>query len=138
MSSKKMGVWDMLVDAGNPVSPKNAFTWSSEFRKMLGYESEDDFPNVLESWANRLHPDHKDATLKAFADHLNDYSGQTIYDIEYMLCSKDGEYRWYHASGEAERDENGVPQRIVGLLTDIHDDRVASNDNAFRNNAIFD
>lgn len=124
LQAQKVGLWDMVVDAGNPVSPKNAFTWTQEFRSMLGFSDENDFPNVLESWSNRLHPDHHDITIEAFAAHLTDTSGQTAYDVEYQLQLKSGEYRWYRATGQTTRDDKGVPLRVVGVLHDIHDERM--------------
>jgi len=42
--------------------------------------------------------------LQAFADHLNDHSGRTPFDIDYRLQSENGEYRWYYAGGETIRD----------------------------------
>lgn len=102
---------------------------------MIGFENEQDFPNVLESWSNRLHPDHKDVTLKAFADHLNDYTGQTPYDIEYQLQGKNGEYRWYRATGETSRDSNGLPIRVVGSLKDINEERKKNGNDKFVNYA---
>ena len=48
LASSKMGLWDMIVDAGDPVSPDNDFTWSQEFRDMIGFENENDFPNILD------------------------------------------------------------------------------------------
>lgn len=126
LQAQKVGLWDMIVDAGNPVSPKNAFTWTQEFRSMLGFSDESDFPNVLESWSNRLHPDHHGSTLDAFAAHLTDTTGETVYDVEYLLQLKSGEYRWYRATGQTTRDENGTPLRVVGVLKDIHDERMKS------------
>lgn len=114
------GLWDMSVVAGDPINPHNQFWWSDQLRKLLGYTSEADFPNVLDSWASRLHPDHKDFALKAFASHLNDRSGRTPYDIEYQLCCKNGEYRWFRARGQTKRAADGTPLRVVGSLTDIH------------------
>ena len=61
------GLWDMEVMAGDPVNPRNRFWWSQQFREMLGFRNEQDFPNVLASWADRLHPEDKAATLDAFA-----------------------------------------------------------------------
>ncbi len=40
------GLWDMSVIAGDPINPSNEFWWSDQFRKMLGYSDERDFPNV--------------------------------------------------------------------------------------------
>lgn len=102
------GLWDMSVIAGDPVNPKNVFWWSDTFRKMLGYQDERDFPNVLDSWASRLHPNDKDWVIKAFAAHLTDHSGRTPYDVEYQLQLKHGEYRWFRATGTTHRGQGGV------------------------------
>lgn len=119
------GLWDMTVVAGDPVNMANEFWWADKFRSMLGFTDENDFPNVLGSWANRLHPDDKERTLTAFAAHLNDRSGKTPYDIEYRLQRKDGSYRWYRARGATLRDSNGVPLRVAGSLADISDRKQA-------------
>jgi PAS domain S-box-containing protein len=113
------GLWDMTVVAGDPVNMDNQFWWADKFRTMLGFTDENDFPNVLGSWANRLHPDDKERTLTAFAAHLNDRTGKTPYDIEYRLQRKDGSYGWYRARGATLRDREGVPLRVAGSLADI-------------------
>jgi PAS domain S-box-containing protein len=117
------GLWDMEVIAGDPVNPKNEFWWSDQFRAMLGFRDEQDFPNRLGSWADRLHADDKQRTLDAFARHLNDRSGHTPYSVEYRLATKDGKYRWFVAQGETLRDSKGVPLRVAGSLRDIHNQR---------------
>ena len=56
----QVGLWDMTIVAGDPINPKNEFIWSDELRKMLGFRDESDFPNVLNSWASRIHSgDHE-------------------------------------------------------------------------------
>lgn len=133
----KMGLWDMSVQGGDVANPDNPFEWSQDFRQMLGFENEQDFPNKLDSWSNLLHPDHKDATLKAFSESLQDSSGMTLYDVEYQLQRKDGSYHWYRAAGDVERDGDGNPVRIVGSLFDIDDERAASGESDFKNNGVF-
>lgn len=136
-SNIKMGLWDMRVQSGDVANPDNPFEWSQDFRQMLGFENEQDFPNRLDSWSNLLHPDHKEVTLKAFEESLKDDSGMTVYDVEYQLSRKDGSYHWYRAAGDVERDADGAPLRIVGSLFDIGDERAASGDTSFRNNGKF-
>jgi PAS domain S-box-containing protein len=114
------GLWDMEVIAGDPVNPKNPFWWSPQFRRLLGFETPEEFPDVLESWASRLHPDDKERSLEAFGAHLNDRSGKTPFDIEYRLKMKSGEYRWFRARGQTRRDTRGSPLRVVGALVDVH------------------
>ncbi|WP_447529715.1 PAS domain-containing protein [Vreelandella sp. TE19] len=114
------GLWDMEVIAGDPVNPRNPFWWSPQFRRLLGFETVEEFPDVLESWSGRLHPEDKEGALQAFADHLNDYSGRTPYDLPFRLKCKNGEYRWFRGRGQTRRDDQGRPLRVVGALVDIH------------------
>ena len=116
-----IGLWDMDVVADDPVNPNNVFHWSQEFRTMLGFRDHNDFPDVLSSWASRLHPDDLQRTVDAFLNHLNDRTGQIPYDIEYRLQLRSGEYRWFIATGATKRDRNGVPLRVAGALRDIDD-----------------
>jgi len=121
LTSDVLGIalWDMDVIAGDPVNPNNKFTWSNEFRRMLGFSDETDFPNLLSTWSDRLHPDDKERTLKAFVAHLNDRTGKVPYDLEYRLMLKDGTYRHFRAFGGTVRDKAGVPLRVAGALEDI-------------------
>ena len=121
-NSMNIALWDMIVDQKDPVGGNNEFWWSDEFRHMLGFTNENDFPNVTSSWSDRLHPDDKERTLKAFAAHITDYSGKTPYDLTYRLKLKNGEYRYFHAFGATMRDEKGVPLRVAGAVKDITDE----------------
>jgi len=119
VKATKIGLWEMEVIQNDPINPKNPFMWSDEFRNMLGFENEYDFPNVISSWSNRLHPLDKVKTLLAFKNHLLDTTGETPYDVEYRLKKKNGDYAYYHASGETIRNENGAPLRVAGSLIDV-------------------
>ena len=119
--ASKIGLWNMEVVLNDPLNPSNTFVWSDEFRRMLGYTDENDFPNLLSSWSGLLHPEDKEATLEAFARHILDKTGKTPYDVEYRLLRKTGEYAYYRASGETIRDKNGNAVRVVGALMDITD-----------------
>lgn len=114
------GLWDMEVIAGDPVNPKNPFWWSPQFRRLLGFESVEEFPDVLDSWASRLHPDDKERSLAAFAAHLTDRTGRTPFDIEYRLKHRNGTYRWFRARGQTRRTPDGLPLRVVGALVDVN------------------
>ena len=113
------GLWDLEVVAGDPVNPKNAFWWSDQFRRLLGYQNVQEFPDVLDSWASKLHPDDAQRTVDAFTAHLTDRTGRTPYDLEYRLLCKDGEYRWFRARGQTKRAADGTPLRVVGALSDL-------------------
>ncbi len=113
------GTWNMRVIGDDPLNPQNEFWWSNQFRRLLGYTNEHDFPNKLSSWSERLHPEDKDFALKTFNEHLMDYSGKTKFNIEYRLAKKDGTYRWFRAVGDTLRAQNGVPILVAGAIEDI-------------------
>ncbi len=112
------GQWSMDFDEdANMVS----CTWSHVFRNMLGYESEEDFPNVLESWSELLHDEDRDRVLGAYWAAVQDYTGGTVYDVEYRLLTRHAGWRWFHAAGRLSRREDGSPMTFVGLFLDVDD-----------------
>ena len=110
------GKWTMDFDEAGVMERVN---WSDEFRRMLGYNDADDFPDVLESWSDLLHPDDRERVLKAFNETISDYTGQKTYDVEYRLRTKNREYRWYRAVGKPTRRPDGTPKTYVGVFLDI-------------------
>jgi len=117
----RIGLWDMDVVQNDLVNPNNAFIYSDEFRHMLGFTDENDFPNVMSSWSGLLHPEDKEATLDALVKHILDLTGNTPYDVEYRLMRKNGEYAYFRTSGESIRDKDGNAIRVAGALMDITD-----------------
>lgn len=115
------GSWSMNIVGKDPSNPNNEFWWSDQFRKLLGYNDETDFPNLLNSWSDKLHPQEKQAVLDLFNKHVMDYSGNTLYDLEYRLMHKDGKYRYFKAVGKTVRESNGTPIVVAGALQDITD-----------------
>ena len=114
------GRWSMeFNENGEMVS----CSWSEVFRKMLGYEGEEDFPNVLESWSNLLHAEDKERVMQEYWDTVNDYTGQKTYDVEYHLQTKHKGWRWFHAAGRLSRRPDGSPILFVGLFVDIDDEK---------------
>jgi len=110
------GMWNMEFDQqGKMVS----VFWSQEFRTMIGYRDEEDFPNVLSSWSDLLHPEDRDRVLEQYYATINDYTGKSLYDVEYRLLTKDRGYRWFRATGKLSRQEDGTPITYVGMFVDI-------------------
>lgn len=63
------GLWDIEVVAGDPANPNNTIWWSSQMRRLLGCNTVEEFPNTLESWTSRLHPDDSARAIGAFVAH---------------------------------------------------------------------
>jgi PAS domain S-box-containing protein len=121
-----VGLWDALLHQGNPTHPESQWTWSPEFRRLVGFQPDDvtGFPNTAASWADRLHPEDAEATLNKFGACLADRSGRLDYDVFYRLKLKDGSYRWFRAMGGIKRDKAGNPLRACGSLIDVHDQKM--------------
>jgi methyl-accepting chemotaxis protein len=120
-----VGLWQAVLHQGDAMHPQSRWTWSPEFRRLVGFQSEKDFPDVATSWSDRLHPEDSEATFGAFGAHLADRSGRTPYDAVYRLKMKDGSYRWFRATGGCARGPAGEPLRACGSLVDIHAQKMA-------------
>ena len=115
----KNGLWDVNINNHDSANPEYLFSWSNDFRRMLGYNDEADFPNIEDSWADRIHPDDKDKVFDCFDKHLRDKTGNTPYDIEYRMYRKNGDCGYFRDTCAALRDENGNPIHVTGTLLDI-------------------
>ena len=110
------GLWSMEF---NEQAEMISCTWTDVFRKMLGYENENDFPNRLESWSDLLHEEDKERIIKEYWDTVMDYTGEKTYDVEYRLLTRHAGWRWFHSAGRLSRREDGSPVTFTGLFVDI-------------------
>jgi PAS domain S-box-containing protein len=120
-----VGLWDAILHNGDAMHKQSRWTWTPEFRRLCGFSSEAEFPNVVQSWSDRLHPDDAGPTFAAFGAALA--SGNT-YDVTYRLKVKDGSYRWFRATGGVVEDPSGTPRRACGSLVDVHSAKQAEED----------
>lgn len=118
---------NMLNIAGHGVWDWNAVTnevfFSTQWKKMLGYEP-DEIHNNVEEWSSRVHPDDFNQCINELAAL---FSGQIEhYRNEHRILCKDGTYRWILDQGSVvEKNAKGAPVRVVGTHTDIDDLRRA-------------
>jgi PAS domain S-box-containing protein len=122
-----VGLWDAVFHQGDPMHADSKWIWSEEFRRLVGFPRDDvkGFPNLVGSWADRLHPEDAANTFEKFTACLADRSGRTGYDVQYRLKMKEGSYRWFRAIGGVARDANGIAIRACGSLVDVHDFKLA-------------
>jgi len=105
------GIWDWDIHT-------NIVYYSSRFKALIGYTEEEEFPDILNSFVDHLHPDDYEDALNAINNHLDNH---VPYDIEYRLRTKSGKYCWFRARGQALRDDNGKATRMSGSIRDIDD-----------------
>lgn len=114
------GFWDGQPTPGRHwTAPQNRLWYSPRFKEMLGY-TDQDFPDILESWATKLHPDDRERVFAALAAHIDH---RAPYDIEYRLLTKHDGYHWFRAKGQAVWDADGTMVRMAGSLQSLMDRR---------------
>lgn len=114
------GLWGMEFDEQAEIK---YCMWSDTFRKMVGYDTEEEFPNKIESWINLLYEEDKEQAVQEYWDTVMDYTGEKTYNVEYRLHTKNAGLRWFHAAGRLSRREDGSPISFTGLFIDIDDEK---------------
>lgn len=110
-----VGIWDWDL-AGDRIA------WDAECSRMLGGPDE---PRLLDyqTWRSLVHPGDLTAIEPIVAEGLAD-GGRFV--IEFRYLRDDGGWLWVQGRGQVvERDENGVPTRMIGTHTDIDAGHVA-------------
>ena len=102
------GIWDWDIAS-------DQVYYSDRLKALLGY-TPDELSDTLDEFWNRLHPDDYEAARLAVAQHLKE---RVPYIIDFRLQTKSGEYRWFHARGQALWDKTGKATRMSGSITDI-------------------
>ncbi len=115
------GMWSGEIDENGK---HTAVYFSDDFRRLLGFRDETDFPNEMASWLKRVHPNDKDIAYGSLVRMVGDPTGQSQYDVEYRMKIKGGEYRWFRGRGEVIRDGKGRPVRCVGAFFDINEEKI--------------
>ena len=112
------GFWDgRVLPDEHWSSPRTPIWWSPRIKALLGY-SDEEFPDVLESWTSRLHPEDRERVFAAVTAHME---RRIPYDVEYRLLTKAGDYHWFRARGQAIWNAEGRVVRMAGSLQSIMD-----------------
>ena len=114
------GLWGMEF---NEQAEIKYCMWSDTFRKMVGYDTEEEFPNEIESWINLLYEEDKEQAVQEYWDTVMDYTGEKTYDVEYRLHTGKAGLRWFHAAGRLYRREESSPISFTGLFIHIDDEK---------------
>ena len=113
------GSWSMDLTKYAIDDPASPMVYSDQFKKILGYQpGSPEFPDVMQSWITKIHPDDVATASDGIGKQLADVSGNTVFDMEYRMQHKDGTYRWVRASSYivwASR----VPLMAAGTILDI-------------------
>ena len=122
------GSWSMDLTKYAIDDVTSPMVYSDQFKKILGYTpGSPEFPDVMESWITKIHPDDVPGASAAMAKQMADASGQTVFDMEYRIKHKDGHYVWVRASSYVVW-ESGEPVMAAGTILDISEEKAHEED----------
>ena len=103
--------------------PSNTVTFNPLKVTTLGYEpgeipEEPDY----QFFTDMLHPEDYSTAMKAMRLHLS--GEKKVYETEYRIRTKGGNWRWYHDIGKiTQRDDKGDPLLVSGIVFDVTERR---------------
>ena len=101
-------------EQGNPTG----FWFSDECRRVLGFESGDDFPENGENMDRFIATDDLARINSEFRIAATEGGP---YDVNYCVRRKDGRRMWVRAAAKFRRDERGIARSCMGVFVDIDD-----------------
>lgn len=106
------GLWDWNLLT-------NEVFYSPQLARMLGYGPTEMKPTV-DTWLSNIHPDDALWVNRVVQEHVDGQRAR--FNAEYRLRNRNGHYLWVHDRGRiCERDANGQPTRMVGMVHNITD-----------------
>ncbi|MDP5016457.1 MAG: response regulator [Dolichospermum sp.] len=121
ISGTNDGIWDWNIIT-------NQIYYSPTWMRIIGYENEP-LPQLFSTWADNVHPDELEIALSDINNHLE---GKTdVYQNNHRIKHCNGNYIWIAAKGKCICDEQGKPYRLVGIITDITDKKIAEEELKF-------
>ncbi len=114
------GSWSMDLTKYAIDDINSPMVYSDQFKRILGFTPNSaEFPDIMESWITRIHPDDVSTASAQMGKQLADPSGATVFDMEYRIRHKDGHYVWVRASSYVVWSYDNVPLMAAGTILDI-------------------
>lgn len=113
MEAADLGVWDFAVSTGKTY-------YSRKWKSILGYYP-DEIADDFSIWEDLLHPEDKDRMQLFINNFLQ--SDLRIYEAEFRMKHKNGQYIWIRSRATALRDESGKTIRMLGTHRDITEEK---------------
>jgi diguanylate cyclase (GGDEF)-like protein/PAS domain S-box-containing protein len=89
---------------------------SPRWKALLGVPESEPFDSPR-AFLRLVHPADRERAMSLLTGHFK--ASTPTFSTEVRMRHRDGSYRWMLSRGQAVRDENGLPIRMVGSQTDI-------------------
>lgn len=78
-------------------------------------------------WLDAIHPDDRDQTIALWKQSVET---RTLHENQFRVRTRTGAYRWFAVRGVPILEVDGSAREWVGANTDIHDEKLATEDRA--------
>lgn len=113
------GSWSMNVVDGDIKNPENQFWYSEQFRKLLGFHNEQDFPNVPDSYSDLIHETDKKRVMEDIFNYVKSGITQAPLKEDFRIRHADGNFRWFHMTVTAVFDSAKQPIVLAATALDV-------------------
>ncbi|MBE9168718.1 PAS domain-containing protein [Pleurocapsales cyanobacterium LEGE 06147] len=114
LEAAKMGSWDWDLATDEII-------WTPYHEMIFGYKSGNPKRSYTE-WKDRVHPED---LLQVEAAMNTALANRQEFDCQYRLLLPNGQLRWVDAFGRANYDSENRPVRMVGMVIDVTDRKLA-------------
>jgi PAS domain S-box-containing protein len=97
--------------------------WNGRQYEMLGYDPKTTRPSY-EAWVSRVHPEDRARVVANFDAAVA--GGATIWQDEFRFLRGDGSVGTTLDRGYIGRDQQGRPMRMIGVMSDVTEERAAA------------
>jgi len=112
LEETETGIWEWDIATGRAY-------WDETCERLFGYEP-GGFPGTYEAFTDRVAEEHRDYIAQAERKALE--NGEE-YKVTFKTAPPDGEARWLQARGVVQYADDGDPERMVGVQTDVTDQK---------------
>lgn len=113
------GSWSMNVVDGDIKNEENQFWYSEQFRRLLGFHNEQDFPNVPDSYSDRIHEADRKRVMEEIYNYVKSGTSQAPLKEDFRIRHADGSYRWFHMTVTAVFDSARRPIVLAATVLDV-------------------
>jgi PAS domain S-box-containing protein len=112
LRSAQIAIWDYDLTTGT-------LSWDERMHELYDL-SEQEFSEDYQGWQKRLHPDDLERASEEVELAL---AGTKDFNTQFRVVHRDGSIRHLRAFATITRDEDGVPQHMIGINYDITEAR---------------
>jgi len=114
LKSASIGIWEWNI-------ANNCLIWDERTYELYGVNPDHE-PDAYLAWASRVHPSDRQFAENEVQLAL---SGEKDYEPEFRIVLQDGSIRYIKAYAIVQRNDEGVPQRMLGINFDITNRKLA-------------